>query len=122
MRGEYTVLISWLVGSTDFWVRFVMCGGISQYNEAVQKGPKNYLMIVSMRIRLQGFIVFDFSHAYAQARLELAQWIKEGKLKRGETVVEGGLKEAEKALVNLYQGNTGNMLVVVAKMEDNAKL
>ncbi|KAK5942357.1 hypothetical protein PMZ80_004920 [Knufia obscura] len=103
--------------------RFVMCGGISQYNEAVQKGPRNYLMVVSMRIKMQGFIVFDFEKEYAAAREELAGWVKEGKLKRGETVVEGGLKEAEKALVGLYQGaNTGKLLVEVAKLEDKAKL
>ena len=103
--------------------RFVMCGGISQYNEAVQKGPKNYLMVVSMRIRMQGFIVFDFENEYAAAREELAGWVREGKLKRGETVVEGGLKEAEKALMGLYQGaNTGKLLVEVAKLEEKAKL
>ncbi|KAJ8609853.1 hypothetical protein MRB53_038892 [Persea americana] len=67
------------------FARFVMCGGISQYNEAVQKGPKNYLMVVSMRIKMQGFIVFDFEKEYASARRELAGWVKEGKLKRGET-------------------------------------
>lgn len=105
------------------FARFVMCGGISQYNEAVQKGPKNYLMIVSMRIRMQGFIVMDFADEWAAGRQQLAQWVKEGKLKRGETIVEGGLKEADKALVRLYEGaNTGKMLVEVAKWEESAKL
>lgn len=104
------------------FARFVMCGGISQYNEAVQKGPKNYLMIVSMRIKMQGFIVFDFEKEYATARQELAGWVKEGKLKRGETVVPGGLKTAEKALVELYEGrNTGKMLVEVAKIDEAEK-
>lgn len=103
--------------------RFVMCGGISQYNEAVQKGPKNYLMVVSMRIRMQGFIVFDYEKEYTAAREELAGWVKEGKLKRGETIVEGGLKEAEKALVGLYEGlNTGKLLIEVSRLEDKAKL
>lgn len=105
------------------FARFVMCGGISQYNEAVQKGPKNYLMIVSMRIRMQGFIVFDFAEEWPRAREELAGWVREGRIKRGETIVEGGLKEAEKALVRLYEGaNTGKMLVEVARWEDSAKL
>lgn len=99
--------------------RFVMCGGISQYNEKVQKGPKNYLMIVSMRIRMQGFIVFDFEKEYGTAREELAGWVRSGKLKRGETVVEGGLAVAEKSLVGLYEGkNTGKLLVEVAKIDD----
>lgn len=101
------------------FARFVMCGGISQYNEAVQKGPKNYLMVVSMRIRMQGFIVFDFASEYEQARAEMALWVKEGKLKRGETVLEGGLQVAEQGLVKLYEGaNTGKMLVQVSKIDD----
>ena len=103
--------------------RFVMCGGISQYNETVQKGPKNYLMIVSMRIRMEGYIVFDYAQEYDVAKKELAQWVKEGKLKRAETIVPGGLKEAEKSLLGLYQGiNTGKLLIEVAKLEEKAKL
>lgn len=104
------------------FARFVMCGGISQYNEAVQKGPKNYLMVVSMRIRMQGFIVFDFQNEYERARAEMAQWVKEGKLKRGETVLEGGIQVAEGGLLKLYEGaNTGKMLVEVAKIDDVLK-
>jgi NADPH-dependent curcumin reductase CurA len=89
--------------------RFVMCGGISQYNAgAAQKGPKNYLMIVSMRIRMEGFIVFDYEKQFPQARRELAQWLSEGKIKRKEFIVKGGLAVADKALVDLYEGvNTG---------------
>jgi NADPH-dependent curcumin reductase CurA len=90
--------------------RFVMCGGISQYNAGTGKaeGPKNYLMIVSMRIRMEGFIVFDYEKQYAEARKELSQWLAEGKLKRKETIVKGGLAKAEQALVDLFQGvNTG---------------
>jgi hypothetical protein len=95
--------------------RFVMCGGVSQYNEAVPKGPRNYLMIVSMRIRMEGFVVFDYQDRYPEARTQLAQWLAEGKIKRKETVVKGGLRNAEQALVGLYQGiNTGKLLVEVS--------
>ena len=104
--------------------RFVMCGAISQYNKAKADGPKvdiafpefeletkisqNYLMVISMRIRMQGFIVFDYEKQYPEARKELAQWLSEGKLKRKETIVQGGLAKAEQALVDLYNGvNTG---------------
>lgn len=94
--------------------RFVMCGGISQYNSAVQKGPKNYLMIVSMRIRMEGFIVFDYEKEYPKARAELTKWLSEGKLQRKETIVRGGLGRAEAALAQLYEGmNTGKLLVEV---------
>ena len=31
--------------------RFVMCGAISQYNNSEPRGPRNYTMVVAMRIR-----------------------------------------------------------------------
>lgn len=94
--------------------RFVICGGISQYNSSNPQGPKNYLMIISMRIRMEGFIVFDYEKQYPQARKDLAQWLSEGKIQRRETIVKGGLPQAEKALAELYNGmNTGKLLVEV---------
>jgi len=65
-------------------------------------------MVIAMRIKLQGFIVFDYVKEYPAARKELAQWLAEGKLQRKETILKGGLKAAEQGLVDLYNGiNTG---------------
>ena len=51
---------------------------------------------------------------FPAARAELAQWIAEGKLKKTETVVRGGPKVAEQALVDLYKGiNTGKLIVEI---------
>ncbi|KAI4172527.1 MAG: hypothetical protein LQ346_008591 [Caloplaca aetnensis] len=88
--------------------RFVICGAISQYNSAKPQGPKNYLNIISMRIRMEGFIAFDYANEFPEARQQLAQWLAEGKLQRKETIIKGGLVKAEQALVDLYNGvNTG---------------
>jgi NADPH-dependent curcumin reductase CurA len=77
------------------------------------------MMLISMRIRMQGFVVFDFASQYAEARQQLAQWLSEGKLKRKETIVPGGILKAEEALVGLFEGkNTGKTMVEVAKPED----
>lgn len=67
-------------------------------------------MVIAMRIRMQGFIVFDYASQYSVARKELAEWLSEGKLQRKETIVKGGLKAAEQALLDLYKGvNTGKL-------------
>merc|ERR1711939_1107342 len=98
--------------------RFVMCGAISQYNSAKPVGPKNITMVIAMRIKLQGFIVFDYQSQYKAARTELTKWLSEGKIQRKETIIKGGLKAAEQALLDLYNGiNTGKLLVEV-KAED----
>lgn len=77
------------------------------------------MMIITMRIRMQGFIVLDYTEKWPEARKELAQWLSEGKLKRKETVIKGGISKAEGALVGLFEGkNTGKTMVEVAKPED----
>ncbi|KAJ5520183.1 Alcohol dehydrogenase C-terminal [Penicillium fimorum] len=94
--------------------RFVMCGGVSQFNEREVQGPKNYQMIWRMRIRMEGFIVFDHMHKIPEVRQKLSQWLAEGRLQRKETIVRGGLSQAETALMQLYHGvNTGKLLVEV---------
>ncbi|KAL8787701.1 MAG: hypothetical protein Q9195_007657 [Heterodermia aff. obscurata] len=73
----------------------------------------NYLNIISMRIRMEGFIVFDYAKQYPEARKELAQWLSEGKIQRKETIIKGGLAKAENALIDLYNGvNTGKSLKI----------
>lgn len=92
--------------------RFVECGIVSQYNAAKPQGPRAFSQIITMRIKMQGFIVLDHVKDYPRARAELAGWIAEGKLKKTETIVKGGLKVAEQALVDLYKGiNTGMFLL-----------
>jgi NADPH-dependent curcumin reductase CurA len=67
-------------------------------------------MIIAMRIKVQGFLVFDYVKQYASARKELALWLAEGKIQRKETIIKGGLAAAEKGLVELYNGvNTGKL-------------
>ncbi|KAF3906209.1 Zeta-crystallin [Dactylellina cionopaga] len=99
--------------------RFIMCGAISQYNTATPKGPANILNVISQRITIKGFIVFDYAKQYKAARKDLAQWLNEGKLKRKEHIVPGGIEKAPEALVDLYAGgNTGKMLVEIAPMSE----
>lgn len=71
---------------------------------------------------MKGFIVFDYAKKYPAALQELASWLAQGKLKRKEHIVPGGLESAPKALVDLYAGiNTGKLMVEVAPAKDEAK-
>jgi NADPH-dependent curcumin reductase CurA len=80
-------------------------------------GRQNISMVIAMRIKMQGFLVFDYAKEYPAAIAQLAQWLAEGKLQRKETIVKGGLKAAEQALVDLYNGiNTGMSLCEDSRM------
>jgi hypothetical protein len=94
------------------FARFVECGMISAYNDTAPKpGPSNMAYIVGKRLKLQGFIVFDFVDMRAEFQAEMTQWIKAGKIKWEETI-ETGVENAPKAFLKLFSGaNLGKMLV-----------
>ena len=94
------------------WARFIECGMISVYNDKEPApGPRNMPYIVGKRIKMQGFIVFDFIDMREQFITEMSQWVKEGRIKWEETV-ENGIANAPKAFLTLFSGgNTGKMLV-----------
>lgn len=101
--------------------RFVMCGSISGYNASgPPKGIRNLFNVVSQRIHMEGFIVFDFQSEYPQARKQMFEWLSQGKIQRKETIVEGGIDNVEKAFVKLFDGsNTGKLLLEVKNHESN---
>ncbi|KAH8703481.1 alcohol dehydrogenase [Talaromyces proteolyticus] len=97
--------------------RFAICGHISQYSAAKPEGPRSIMMIIGQRVTMQGFIVFDYAKQYPAALKELGQWLVEGKIKRKEHIIKGGLEACPQGLVDLYAGvNTGKMMVELAPL------
>ncbi|WP_298923482.1 NADP-dependent oxidoreductase [uncultured Ramlibacter sp.] len=95
--------------------RIVICGAISQYNNttAVQ-GPKNYMSLLVNRARMEGMVVFDYADRYPVAIAELAGYLKDGRMKSREDVVQG-LENFPEALGKLFSGgNFGKLVLQVA--------
>lgn len=94
--------------------RIVCCGAISQYESTAPVGPRNLPgMLVVKRLRMEGFIVMDFSADDAKAIRALQTWVKSGQIKVTEDVVEG-LENAPHALIGLLKGdNKGKRMVRV---------
>lgn len=97
------------------YARFVECGMISQYNATGEPvGPRNLIYVVGKSLKIQGFIVIQYQHLREQFEAEMAQWIRDGKIKWEETV-KHGIEEAAPAFLGLFGGaNTGKMLVKLA--------
>jgi NADPH-dependent curcumin reductase CurA len=93
--------------------RIVICGAVSQYNEKKMKGPSNYMSLLVNRASMTGFVVFDYAERYSDAAREIGGWLKEGKLKSREDVVQG-LDTFPDTLLKLYKGeNTGKLILQV---------
>lgn len=104
--------------------RFVMCGSISRYNNLERTtGIRNIHIVTLQRVRMEGFIVLDFHKDFPEAKKQLGQWIAEGKLKGKETIIKGGLKAADTAMSNLFNGgNTGKLLVEIKPVDQVSRI
>jgi hypothetical protein len=93
--------------------RIVICGAISQYNATgAVAGPKNYLSLLVNRARMEGIVVFDYADRYALAVAELAGYLKDGRMKSLEDVVEGGVAAFPATLNKLFSGQNFGKLVL----------
>ncbi len=104
-----------VLAQINLGARIVICGGISQYNNATPvKGPSNYLSLLMNRATMKGMLVLDFMDRYPQAAREMAGWMAAGKLKSREDIVEG-LENFPEALLKLFTGeNFGKLILKVA--------
>lgn len=101
------------------FARVPVCGLVSQYNATeLPKGPDrmNWLMGIVLRkkIKMQGFIIFDnFAYLYPQFAQEMTAWIKDGKVKYREEMIDG-LENAPEAFIGLLNGeNFGKRVIRV---------
>jgi NADPH-dependent curcumin reductase CurA len=92
--------------------RIALCGAIAQYNATeAAPGPRNMWLVVTRRLKLQGFIVTDHNDLAKEYLTTASAWIREDRLRFKETYVEG-LDHAVDAFLDMHRGaNVGKMLV-----------
>jgi NADPH-dependent curcumin reductase CurA len=100
-----------------FGARIVICGGISRYNadprdaSQIPAGPQNYFNVVFTNATLQGFLVHHYAEHYAIAEQRLAAWVRDGRIRNHEDIVEG-FEQAPRALMRLFEGsNRGKQIL-----------
>jgi NADPH-dependent curcumin reductase CurA len=94
--------------------RIVLSGGLSQYAAQQVRGPSNYLELIAARAWMAGFLTPDYAGRYAQARAELAGWLREGRLISREDILQGGVRAFPDALLKLFAGqNIGKLILAV---------
>ena len=101
------------------FARVPVCGLIAHYNDTeLPPGPNKLPLlmraVLSNRLTLRGFIVGDFADQQAEFLREMGAWVREGRVRYREDIVEG-LENAPRAFIGLLRGeNFGKLVVRVA--------
>lgn len=100
--------------------RVPLCGLIAWYNleklpEGVDRTPQLLLTMLRQRVKIQGFIIFDHYKRMGAFLRDMGGWLREGRIRYREEVIEG-LESAPRGLMGLLQGeNFGKLIVRVLR-------
>lgn len=94
--------------------RIAVCGSISGYNAKTGEqvlAPYVQRSMINNWLRMEGFMVYRWKDRYQESVQQNIKWLKEGKLKYRETIVEG-FQNMPKAFISLFHGaNIGKLIV-----------
>ena len=95
--------------------RIVLCGGISGYNATEPvPGPANLMNLITLRARMEGFIILDYMAQAGTAISDLLGWIAAGDLKY-QIDMQEGFDNIPDTLQRLFTGqNLGKQLLKIA--------
>lgn len=102
------------------FARVPVCGLIAQYNDGpdARSGPDRLPAVMrevlSKSLTLRGFIQREFADQRAAFQNDVAAWIRDGRIRYREDIVDG-LENAPEAFIGLLQGrNFGKLVIRVA--------
>jgi NADPH-dependent curcumin reductase len=92
--------------------RVIVCGtaSVPSWSEW-PTGPRVERHLLVKRARMQGFVIFDHMDFYESSVAQLADWVRAGRLRYREDILDG-IKACPDALAGLYRGeNLGKRLI-----------
>jgi len=101
------------------FARVPVCGLIAHYNatelpSGVDRTPLLMRQVLTKRLILRGFIVFDFAEQQGDFLAEVGPLVRDGHIKYREDIIDG-LENAPRALIGLLKGeNFGKLIVRVS--------
>ena len=70
--------------------RVIICGTAAVPDwDPLPQGPRMHRQLLVERARIQGFLAFDHVDRYDEARAQLADWVRDGKLGYREHILDG---------------------------------
>jgi NADPH-dependent curcumin reductase CurA len=104
------LLLDVVLSRMNAFGRIALCGMISGYNGEPMP-IRNPRLLLTQRLKLQGFIVSEHLHLWPAALQELREGVAAGRIRYRETIAHG-LENAPEAFLGLLKGrNFGKQLV-----------
>ncbi len=103
----------------NMFARIPVCGLIANYNlvdppSGPDRTPLLMRQVLTKRLILRGFIVWDFAEQEQEFLATVGGWVREGRIRYREDIVDG-LENAPRAFIGLLKGgNFGKLMVRVA--------
>lgn len=97
------LILDAVLGRLAMHGRVVLCGVISSYLTGEHPGPANYVKLLAMRGRMEGFNTMDNWDRYDEANAELRRLMDTGSLRYRSHAFDG-LESAVPALNALFEG------------------
>ena len=92
--------------------RIAICGTASYASwDPWNDGPRPERHLLVKRAIMQGFLTTDFAARYEEAIAALAGWIREGKLRYREDILQG-IEAAPASIAMLYAGENRGKLII----------
>ncbi|MEM7283148.1 MAG: NADP-dependent oxidoreductase [Pseudomonadota bacterium] len=93
--------------------RIALCGSISEYMREEPFGLTNYTNLRSANATMKGFFIYNYVEQFDEAEKHIGEWIKQGRLKAVEDIVDG-FDQMPFGLARLYTG--GNLGVSMCRV------
>lgn len=108
------VISDGVLQNVNRFARIPVCGAIATYNDTKPDlGPRVQTILIKNSVLMQGFIVGNYQHMFPEGINQLSEWLRTGKIKDSETIVEG-FDQIPQAFIDLFDGkNSGKMIVKV---------
>lgn len=99
-------------GQMAMFGRVIQCGTMSIASWVpTPMGPRKDREILTRRLRVEGFVIFDHAKRYDETAVQLAAMFKDGRLRYAEDI-GNDIADAPQALVDVYAGrNRGKKLI-----------
>ena len=105
-----------VIGQMNLFGRVIQCGTLSTASwQTPPQGPRLEREVLTRRLRVEGFVIFDHQARFAQVADRLTAMAECGALQCDHDVVSG-IEAAPQALVDVYAGrNRGKKLVCLRR-------